>query len=163
MLQDRVETALLCEVRIELDADAPVAVGRTPWRNRRISNISGGVFDGPRLRGRVRASGADWSEGSVARDGGIATLLDVRSLWETHDHELIYVSYGGRLVIPKDVVAEFADPEQVANLDPSRYYFRIAPLVETASDRYGWLNEIVAVAIGRRTAAGVDYRIFEIC
>ena len=34
--------------------------------------------------------------------------------------------------------------------------------IETAAERYGWLNRIVAARIGRRTAAGVDYAIFEI-
>ena len=89
-------------------------------------------------------------------------MLDVRSLWHTDDCELIYVSYGGRLVVPKTVVPEFADPGRVGDVDPGRYYFRITPLFETASERYGWLNEIVAVGIGRRTARGVEYRIFEI-
>jgi len=156
------ESAFLCEVSIELEDGAPVPVGHTPWRNRRVSDIASGEFNGPRLRGRVRRSGADWSEGATARDGGIATLLDVRSLWQTEDGELIYVSYGGRLVVPKSVVPAFADPHTVGDVDPGRYYFRIAPLFETASERYGWLNEIVAVGIGRRTAGGVDYRIFEI-
>jgi hypothetical protein len=52
----------LCEVDITLDADAPVSVGRSPWRNRRISYIAGGAFTGERLNGVVCAGGADWSE-----------------------------------------------------------------------------------------------------
>lgn len=32
----------LCQVDIALDADAPVSLGRSPWRNRRISYIAGG-------------------------------------------------------------------------------------------------------------------------
>ena len=161
-MEEGLESRFLCEVRIELDAGAPVPIGRTPWRDRRVSDIESGEFKGPRLTGGVRRSGADWSEGGVARDGGIATLLDVRSLWQTDDGELIYVQYGGRLVVPKAVVPEFADPGRVGDVDPGRYYFRITPLFETASERYGWLNEIVAVGIGRRTASGVEYRIFEI-
>lgn len=149
-------------MRIELSPDSPLALGRTPWRNRRISNIAGGEFSGPRLEGRVHASGADWSESGAARDGAMATHVDVRSLWETDDRELIYVTYSGRLVIPGDVLSDFADPARVEQVDPARYYFRIAPLFETASSRYGWLNETLAVGMGRRTAAGVVYQIFAI-
>ena len=56
--------------------------------------------------GSVRRSGADSSEGGRAVDGG-ATALDVRSLWQTDDGALIYVTYGGRLVIPATTAEAF--------------------------------------------------------
>jgi hypothetical protein len=157
-----IELLPLVEVHIELREGAPVAVGRTPWRNRRISDIGGGRFSGPRLNGRVRASGADWSEGGRAGDDRVLTLIDVRSLWETDDGELIYVTYGGRLCIPDSLVPRFADPAALDAIDPADYYFRITPTFETASTAYGWLNEIVAVGRGRRTGSGVSYQIFEV-
>lgn len=155
-------TRFLCEVSIQLDAEAPLAIGPSPWRNRRVSDIAGGRFEGPRLAGTVRRSGADWSEGGRARDGGIATALDVRSLWQTDDGALIYVTYGGRLVIPAAAAAAFRDPAKLDSLDPSAYYFRICPLFETAAEPYAWLNEIVAVGMGRRTSTGVTYRVFQV-
>jgi len=155
-------TRLLVEVSIELDPSAPLAVGASPWRNRRVSDIAGGRFEGPRLTGSVRRSGADWSEGGRAVDGGIATAIDVRSLWETDDGALIYVTYAGRLVIPAGVTDAFRDPAALEALDPAAYYFRITPMFETAAEPYRWLNEIVAVGMGKRTPRGVDYRIFEV-
>lgn len=152
----------LCEVSITLDREAPLAVGASPWRNRRVSDIAGGTFRGPRLSGAVRRSGADWSEGGRAADGGVATAIDVRSLWQSDDGALIYVTYSGRLVIPSGVVEAFRDPLALAALDPSAYYFRICPMFETAADDYRWLNEIVAVGMGRRTADGVVYRVFQV-
>lgn len=162
MSEQAPETRFLCEVSIVLDADAPLAVGASPWRNRRVSDIAGGTFSGPDLTGIVRRSGADWSEGGKAADGGIATAIDVRSLWQTDDDALIYVSYGGRLVIPADVADTFRDPAALQALDPGAYYFRICPLFETSAVGYEWLNEIVAVGLGRRTPTGVDYRIFQL-
>ncbi len=162
MSDQKPDTRFLCEVSIELASDAPLAVGASPWRNRRVSDITGGTFEGPNLSGKVRQSGADWSEGGRSQDGGIATALDVRSLWETSDGGLIYVTYGGRLVIPADVSAAFGDPEALESLDPGSYYFRICPLFETSAAGYEWLNEIVAVGMGRRTPRGVDYRIFQL-
>jgi hypothetical protein len=152
----------LCEVAITLDADAPLPVGRSPWRNRRVSDIAGGRFHGPRLSGVVRRSGADWSEGGRGADGGIATAIDVRSLWQTDDGALIYVTYAGRLVVPAATVEAFADPARVTHLAMSDYYFRVCPVFETSNDRYLWLNEIVAVGAGQRTADGVVYRMFQV-
>lgn len=157
-----IDARLLCEVSIVLADEAPINLGASPWRRRRVSDIAGGRFDGPRLSGAVRRSGADWSEGGVAADGGAATLIDVRSLWETDDGALIHVSYAGRLVIPEPLLGDFGDRQAVGAIPAERYYFRILPVFETASARYAWLNEIVAVGFGRRTADGVDYRIMQV-
>ena len=156
------ESRHLCRVSIILESGAPIEVGRTPWRNRRISHITGGTFEGDRMSGRVVPGGGDWSELAMSGEGDALTLLDVRALWETGDGARIYVTYAGRLVIPNDKLAAFRDPEALAALGPGDYYFRIVPLFETAAERYGWLNRIVAAGIGRRTADGVDYDIFEI-
>jgi hypothetical protein len=47
-------------------------------------------------------------------------------------------------------------------VDPSAYYLRTAPLLETASKTYGWLNQVLAVGVGRVTKTGVAYRVYEI-
>ena len=88
--------------------------------------------------------------------------IDVRSLWETDDGASIYVTYGGRLIIPAAVQADFADPQRLDQLSESRYYFRTNPLFETGSPQYGWLNALVTVGVGRRTSTGVVYQIYEV-
>lgn len=152
----------LCTVRIELAAGAPLALGRSPWRNRRVSDIAGGRFTGPRLAGTVRPSGADWSESGVNAAGDGVTLIDVRSVWTTDDGAEIYVTYAGRLVAPAATLEAFRDPARVETLAADSYRFRIVPTFETSAERYGWLNELVAVGFGRRTAAGVEYALFEV-
>lgn len=152
--------APLCDVSIELAADAPIALGRSPWRNRRVSYIVGGEVRGPRLNGVVRPGGGDWSETGLDADGAALTLVDVRALWTTDDGADIYVTYSGRLVVPSPALERFRDPATVETLSPDQYYFRIAPSFETGDARYGWLNAVMAVGLGRRTARGVDYRIF---
>ena len=47
-------------------------------------------------------------------------------------------------------------------VDPTSYYFRINPMFETASEKYGWLNGVVAVGIGHRFADAPIYNIFEL-
>ncbi|RED17367.1 DUF3237 domain-containing protein [Parasphingopyxis lamellibrachiae] len=156
------ESRAMCTVSIELEDEAPIVIGPSPWRNRRVSHIVGGTIAGERLTGRVMSGGGDWSELGMDDNGDALTLLDVRSLWKTDDGALIYVAYQGRLVIPKDVLGIFREPEKVEELPADRYYFRIAATFETADPRYVRLNRIVAAGVGRRTAKGVDYDIFEL-
>ena len=160
MQPDTLRSRPLCVVDIRLDDDAPLALGKSPFRNRRVSYIAGGTIDGERLRGEVLPGGGDWSELGPGPGGAALTLIDVRSIWKTHDGALIYVTYGGRLIIPAEVLGAFRDPAQVESLPEDSYYFRIQPTFETADERYGWLNALVAAGVGRRTAKGVRYRIF---
>ena len=159
-MSDTLKARPLCTVDIRLDDDAPLPLGKSPFRNRRVSYIAGGTVEGKRLRGEVMAGGGDWSELGQGPDGAALTLVDVRSLWKTHDGAMIYVTYAGRLVIPQAVLGDFRDPAKVEALSEDDYYFRIQPTFETADERYGWLNALVAVGYGKRTAKGVRYRIF---
>ena len=47
-------------------------------------------------------------------------------------------------------------------VDVSEYYFRTAPLFETASEKYGWLNGVLAIGLGCRTSRQVSYTVYEI-
>ena len=47
-------------------------------------------------------------------------------------------------------------------VDPSEYYFLNAPVFETASEKYSWLNRLIAVGIGKTTSGGVAYSIYAI-
>src|SRR5262252_7556623 len=59
-----------------------------------------------------------------------------------------------------EVMARLAQGETV---DPSEYYFRVAPMFETGAERYAWLNKILAVGVGERLPPNkVRYDIFEI-
>ena len=70
---------LLCEYYATLKP--PVVVGNGPYGMRMIYDVTGGEVTGPRLRGRVLPSGADWI--LVGTDG--VGRLDVRATIETHD------------------------------------------------------------------------------
>lgn len=152
----------LCVVQIALAKAAPVVMGQTPWRNRRHSAIVGGTLSGEWLNGTVLPEGGDWSELGVEPNGSAVTLLNVNSIWQTDDGALIHVSYSGRLYIPAAVLPRFRDPTQIDLLTPDQYYFRIQPTFETADPRYGWLNRLVAIGYGRRTATGVTYEVHAI-
>src|SRR5215813_115727 len=69
----------------------PSIVGATPGYDRRIGEITGGRFEGERLRGKILSGGSDWQ--SLRRDA--ATTLNVRLVMETNDGALIAVRYRG--------------------------------------------------------------------
>jgi hypothetical protein len=139
----------------QLDVQKPSVIGVTPGCDRRVGEITGGRFEGERLRGKLLPGGSDWQ--TVRTDG--AWTLDVRVVMETDDAHLIGMTYRGLRHGPKEVLDRIARGETVS---PSEYYLRAAPFFETASQRYGWLNNIVAVALGHRLPTGPIYQVFEI-
>lgn len=130
-------------------------LGKTPLGERRVAVVAGGSFEGPKLSGTVEEGGSDWI--LVRPDG--ALQLDVRLTLKTHDGQLIGMTYRGFRHGPAAVIDRLNRGEKV---DPSEYYFRIAPFFETSSEKYGWLNRIVAVGLGHRLPEGPVYRIFEV-
>ena len=140
---------------MHLDVRPLQIIGATPGGYRRVGIVPSGVVEGERLSGRVLDGGADWQQ--VRSDG--STTLDVRLVLETFDGALIGMTYRGiRHGVP-DVIARVEKGEGV---DPGHYYFRIAPLFETAATQYVWLNNVVAIGIGHRRADGPVYSIFEV-
>lgn len=150
----------LCTVEFEVGGGI-LALGASPFGDQRVGYITGGRFFGPRLQGMVLPGGGNWSRSGRLDEATSVGTFDARAVWQTHDGDLIHLSYTGRSVVPDDVRAEFANPA-APPVDPARYYLRIAPVFETASSRYGWLNGILAIGIGERTDFGVRHQIHEL-
>lgn len=140
---------------IRVGVDKLLDVGATPVGTRHIDILGGGTFEGPRLRGIVHPGGTDQK---LFRPDG-AMNPNVRMVMETDDGELIYTYYTGVRYGTPEVMQRIADGEVV---DPSEYYLRNAPMFETASEKYDWLNRIVAVGVGRRMPDHAVYDVFEI-
>jgi hypothetical protein len=130
-------------------------IGAMPGYVRRVGAVFGGVFEGQRLSGEVLDSGNDWQ--TVRGDS--AVTLDVRLVLKTDDEAMIGMTYRGIRAGPAEVLARIDRGEVV---DPSTYYFRIAAFFETAAPKYDWLNRLLAVGIGHRTADGPIYSLFEL-
>ncbi len=132
-----------------------LVVGATPGVTRRVGVVSGGVFEGERLSGDVLESGSDWL--TIRTDG--AAMLDVRLVLKTKDDALITMQYRGLRHGPAQVMEQIAKGEAV---DPASYYFRTNPMFETASEKYDWLNRVLAIGLGHRFADGPVYSVFEV-
>jgi hypothetical protein len=131
-------------------------LGATPHGQRRIVPVSGGSFTGDRLRGSVLPhAGSDWllerADGSFQQDVRLTLAAD--------DGALIGMTYRGVRHSAPEVAARLARGETV---EPTEYYLRTAPFYETAAPAYAWLNKIVSIGVGRRTAGGAIYEIYEV-
>jgi hypothetical protein len=134
------------EVRAQV-AD-PTVVGEVPSGTRRIIDITGGTFEGPRLRGTLMPGGADWQ---IIREDGF-TEVDARYTLRTDDGHLIYVSNIGIRHAPPDVLRRLNAGEAV---DQSQVYFRTVPRFEVASPELQWLMRSLFIATGERYPNGV--------
>jgi hypothetical protein len=114
-------------------------VGSTPHGKMLIFPVTGGSFEGDRLRGKVLGGGADWV---TARPDGTLEL-DLRATLETDDGALIHVTFSGVR-------------------DDATNYFRTLPRFETAAPQYAFLNRLLAVGRGEIRADGPVHIIEEI-
>jgi len=150
---NEIRTAFLFTVTITVAT--PQIVGATPIGERRNVPVTGGTFEGKRLRGTIMPGGSDWI---VVRADGV-WQLDVRLPLQTDDGALINMTYKGFRHGPAAILERLNRGETV---DPSEYYFRTVPFFETAAAIYAWLNRIVSVATGHRTASGPTYQVYEV-
>jgi hypothetical protein len=117
--------------------------------------VTGGTFAGPKLRGEVLPGGGDWL---LKRPDG-AMELHVRITLRTDDGHLICMSYRGFIFDSQEVLQRRARGEAV---DPSQTYWRMVSFFETGSEKYAWLNQIMAVAVGRGGPAGPEYSLYAV-
>lgn len=133
----------------------PLVIPEGAAGTRRILYATRGAFSGAKLRGNLLPGGGDWV---LQRRDGVAEL-DIRFVLRTDDAQLIYVTCDGIFDISPE------NRERIrsgAEVDPSVYYFRTAVRFETGAEEYRWLNRLLAVGVGKRTAAGMVTEVFVI-
>lgn len=140
---------------VRIAAAPPQKLGTVPHGIRSIVPVTGGDFEGPRLRGKVLPGGGDWL---LLRSDGVLEL-DLRITLETDDHALIYMTFQGLRHGPPDAIAALGRGEVV---DPASYYFRTLPRFETSAESYAFLNRIITVGVGEARPDGAVHRIDEV-
>jgi hypothetical protein len=133
-----------------------IELGDTPAGKRRIFVVTGGEFEGDRIRGAIMPIiGSDLL--LVRADG--SAQQDVRMLLKTDDGAMVLMTYRGVRHASDEVNARIARGEPVSGAD---YYLRTVPFFETSSPKYAWINKIVSVGVGERRGDAVVYEVFEI-
>lgn len=128
--------------KITLSLDKPIDTGKSPFGTRIAYPIKGGTFEGPKMKGKVKAVGEDW----LLKVDDKTNKLNVRLVLETEDGQLIACSY----------------PGIVHNSPDGTTYWRITPTFETNSKQYDWLNYVLAVGKGSFQDGSVTYEVFAI-
>ena len=132
----------------------PLELGETAHGHKRIVPLTGGLFTGPELRGKlVPGASADWQ--TVLPDG--TALGDIRYTLQTDGGDLLYVQSRSVRHGDPEVLARLGRGEDV---DPSEYTFRTSTRIETAAPDLDWLNRGVFIGVGGRQPAGVVYEMY---
>ena len=147
------KTEFLCTVTAYVDWRQVIDVGATPHGIRQVIYIKGGKFEGPKIKGVVLPGGGDW----FVRRADQLVEVDVRCVLRTDDNQLIYCCLRGINEMTAEVAIKAISGQSI---DSSKYYFRVAAVIETGSKKYAWLNRIVAVGVGKLIPAGVEYNIY---
>jgi hypothetical protein len=136
--------------------DAPLDLGAFDGAHKRVIPITGGSFEGPRLKGVVLPGGADWQ--TIRADG--TAVVEARYTLRADDGTLISIVNPGLRHGPAAVLQRIAAGEVV---DPALYYFRTTPRFEVAADSpHGWLAKTIFVANAARYRDHVEVTVFAV-
>lgn len=127
--------------------------GKTIEGMRRVIPITGGTFEGLRIRGTVLPGGADWN---LSRSDG-AGSVDASYYLRTHDEVLIRITNQG---VGGDRPAAPADPDA-----PERFFMFTSPRFEAPIGPYDWLNRgtyIGTLGARKAVANAVLIRVFHV-
>ena len=147
--------ALRWFAELSVQVSPAIEVGATPSGQRRLIPIVGGTVIGDGWSGTVVPGGADFQRIVTPR----MAELDARYVLETSDGERLFVQNRALRV------ADPADTQRLIRgepVDPARIYFRCQPLIETASERFAWVNESVFVGTGMRLPDRVVMRFYAV-
>ena len=132
----------LTTLELTIDPTAMENIGEfVPSGVRKIVPVLSGTFAGKKLTGHVNSEGADWV---IFRPDG-SMLIDVRVTLKTDDDVLIYLTYQGRFLPGSE-----------------DYSLVITPKFECGHPKYKWLNDVIAVGVGKSIPKGPIYTIYEI-
>lgn len=144
----------VCDLAVTIAA--PVEVGHTPAGLRRVIPITGGVISGPRLNGKVLASGADFQ---LILRGGTQAHLDARYVIELDDGTRVFVQNTALRVASLENSQRIMRGEPV---NPQEIYFRCQPKLEAAGEKWAWLSESQFIGSGRRAPDGVFLSFYRV-
>lgn len=140
MVTTQLDVEHLFTLTAEVPGNPNAQIRGGPSGTRVIANVTGGTFEGERLRGTIIGPGGDWVS---VRDNG-TIHLDVRLLLVTDDGESILMTYNGIGTRGED----------------GELSIRTAPTFQVGADAYRWLNDVQAVAIGSSADGVVSYEVY---
>jgi hypothetical protein len=137
--KDAPQLEYVCELKVW--CDKPYTVGPTAHGERVVIPIAGGTFEGPKMKGKVMAGGADYQLVDKAR--GRTDLEAIYSI-VTDDNIIIHVRNIGILSTAEEGT-----------------YFRTAPKFEAPyGSKYEWLNNRIFVCVPKGENGYISLKIW---
>lgn len=141
MSPSTVPVEFLCRIDADTTTIPTHVIAGGPQGSRMLVSVSGGTFEGPKVKGTVPAGASgDWV---TLRDDG-SFRLDVRVTLVTEDGAVILSTYNGIGTTDEDGTTRVVT----------------APTFETGDERYTWLNRVQAVGYGTVDETGVHYDVY---
>ncbi len=144
------------ELRCRVEEPLPLG-GQTPGEGLHFARVSGGTFDGPRLRGRVCDSGGDWWRGE-----GLVVTLDARYVIEAE----VAGGFAGIEVVNRGFwrtdEATFARMIAGESVSEQDLYYRTAFQFRTDHPDLQWLTQSQFVGYARAEPGFVIIRVFRL-
>ena len=144
----------LCNLAVEVGS--PIEVGITSMGMRRMVPILGGTIEGPAMRGRVLAGGADFQ---LILAGGTQAHLDARYVVELDDGSRLFVMNRALRVASPEIAEQLRQGQQV---DPDQVYFRCQPTIEAANPAWQWLHGCQIIGTGQRLPDKVILSLYRV-
>ena len=145
----------VCELKVTTDKMMPL--GTTAHGERRIIPITGGTFEGPKLKGIVLNGGADYQ---FVNKENTRTEIEAIYTIRTNDSVLIHIRNVGLVIKTKEAAEKLAKGEPV---DRNSIYFRAAPKFEAPTDSpYNWLNDAIFVCKGVPSKGYVSIQVWKV-
>lgn len=136
----------VCELLVT--CDAAYTVGKTSHGERVIIPITGGTFEGPKMKGTIIPGGADYQLRDQSQ--GRTELEAIYSI-RTDDGVNIHVRNCG-------LISEGTDAE-----GKPTFYFRTAPRFEAPNDsKYAWLNNAIYVCVPGFKPGFISLKIWKV-
>jgi hypothetical protein len=137
----------VCELKVT--TDKAMSIGQTSHGERRIIPITGGTFEGPKLKGIVLNGGADYQ---FVNKENTRTEIEAIYTVQTDDNVLIHIRNVGVVIKTPENAAKLAKGEP---MDASKNYFRAAPKFDAPNDsKYNWMNDAIFVCKGIPSGKG---------
>ena len=144
------------ELRCAVEEELPLG-GSTPGEGLHFARVSGGEFDGPRLRGRILDSGGDWWNGR-----GLTVTLDARYVIEAE----VPGGFAGIEVVNRGIwrtdAATFERMLAWEDVGEEDLYYRTAFVFRTEHPDLQWLTESQFVGYARAEPGHVVIRVFRL-
>jgi hypothetical protein len=128
----------VCELKVT--TDKAMTVGETAHGTRRIIPITGGTFEGPKLKGIVLNGGADYQ---FVNKEDTRTEIEAIYTIKTNDSILIHIRNTGIIYRTPEAIEQLSQGQPV---DWNKIYFRAAPRFEAPiGSKYDWMNNAIFI------------------